>query len=68
MDNALTYVKAKLAQPGLNLRVVAEEAGVGASWLRSFSRGEIPDPSYRRVEKLLAYFRRTEAKGERARA
>ena len=57
--DAMQYVRESLAAPEINLREVAEGAGVGHSWLRMFARGAIPDPGYSRVKALADYFLRT---------
>lgn len=59
--NHVEYVKRCLAQPGVQLTVIAEEAGVGYSWLKMFARGEIPDPGYSRVKALTEYFHAKQA-------
>ena len=56
--DAMKYVRKSLQAPGINLREVADGAGVGHSWLRMFARGEIPDPGYSRVKALSDYFLR----------
>ena len=56
--DAMEFVRERLAAPDINLREVAEGAGVGHSWLRMFARGEIPDPGYSRVKALADYFLR----------
>ena len=43
MDQKL-YVAERLSQPGVNLRTIADGAGVGHSWLKMFASGAIPDP------------------------
>ena len=54
----MEFVRERLAGPNINLREVAEGAGVKHSWLRMFARGEIPDPGYSRIKKLADYFLR----------
>jgi transcriptional regulator with XRE-family HTH domain len=56
--DAMEFVRERLATEGLNLREVADGAGVGHSWLRMFARGEIPDPGYSRIKALADYFLR----------
>lgn len=55
MDQKL-YVAERLSQPGVNLRTIADGAGVGHSWLKMFARGAIPDPGYSRIKALADYF------------
>ena len=54
--NELEYVRGKLAAPGVNLREVAEGAGVKERWLRMLAAGEIPEPGYNKVRALAEYF------------
>lgn len=56
--DALEFVRERLGDKGVNLREVADGAGVGHSWLRMFRRGEIPDPAYSRIKRLADYFLR----------
>lgn len=56
--DAMEYVKQQLGRPEVNLRAVADGAGVGHSWLRMFARGQIPDPGYSRIKALSDYFLR----------
>lgn len=53
-ESLLSRTKKLLAQRGeLTLREIAEGAGVGHEWLRSFAYGErIKDPGVTRLEKL----------------
>lgn len=51
--DVLEQLRVSLA--GRNLREVARGAQVGESWLRMWMRGEIPDPSFRRIQKLSDY-------------
>ncbi len=60
--DAMEFVKHRLEDQSLNLREVADGAGVGHSWLRMFARGAIPDPSYNRIKALSDYFLRVPAK------
>lgn len=58
--DSMQFVRQRIATPGLNLSAIAEEAGVGYSWLKMFARGEIPDPGYSRIKALEDYFKRAE--------
>ena len=53
-ESLLTRTKRLLADRGeLSLREIAEGAGVGHEWLRSFAYGDrIKDPGVTRLEKL----------------
>lgn len=39
----------------LELKQIAQETGIGFSWLRMFSAGNIKDPSVNTVERLYRY-------------
>lgn len=54
--NDLAYVRDRLSAPGVNLREVAEGAGVKLRWLRMLAAGEIPEPGYHKVKALADYF------------
>lgn len=56
-ESLLSRTKKLLAQRGaLTLREIAEGAGVGHEWLRSFAYGDrIKDPGITRLEKLHNY-------------
>lgn len=38
------------------LQKVADETGLGYSWLSKFSRGKIPGASYEKVTRLASYY------------
>lgn len=56
--DALQYVRACLDTTDKSFKEIAEGAGVGASWVRMFKQGHIPDPGYSRVKLLADYFLR----------
>jgi hypothetical protein len=39
---------------------VADETGVGLSWLQKLARGAIPNPNYNDLETLFLYYKRLE--------
>ena len=58
--DTMEFVKLRLRDPDADLRVIAEGAGVGYSWIRMFARGRIPDPGYSRIRALNDYFLRVD--------
>lgn len=58
--DSLDYIRGRLSAPGVNLREVAEAAGVKQRWLRYLIAGRIPEPGYGKVKALHDYLHATE--------
>jgi len=55
----LGFVRARIGSYQGPLSELAREAGVKASWLHMFARGEIPNPGVQQVQRLADVLNRT---------